>query len=114
MTPRAKDHGPQVESALEATLPAVQLLHNGIDDDRKLEVGHVEDINNVKEAEAEDDPNSPEAILNRYPLLKSKSEKELDILNRQLRRRIDVRMLPILTICLMINYLDRSNVTNAR
>jgi len=23
-------------------------------------------------------------------------------------------MLPIITICLMINYLDRSNVTNAR
>lgn len=26
----------------------------------------------------------------------------------------DLRMLPTLTICLMINYLDRSNVTNAR
>lgn len=26
----------------------------------------------------------------------------------------DIRMLPTLTICLMINYLDRSNVTNAR
>lgn len=54
-----------------------------------------------------EDPNSPEAILDRYPLLRVMSEAEREALNRRVRRRIDIRMLPTLTICLMINYLDR-------
>ena len=88
-------------SNIEEVIPAL---------DEKHESNMIEDVK-VRE---EEDPNSPEAILQRYPLLRDKSEHELDILNRQLRRRIDIRMLPIITICLMINYLDRSNVTNAR
>jgi hypothetical protein len=54
-----------------------------------------------------EDPNSPEAILDRYPLLRVMSEAEREALNRRVRRRIDIRMLPTLTVCLMINYLDR-------
>jgi hypothetical protein len=81
-------------------------------DDSKAEIALVEDAK-VPYVE-EEDLNSPEAILQRYPLLREMSESELDTLNRRVRRRIDIRMLPTLTICLMINYLDRSNVTNAR
>ena len=92
---------PVTMSNIEEVIPAL---------DEKHESNMIEDVK-VRE---EEDPNSPEAILQRYPLLRDKSEHELDILNRQLRRRIDIRMLPIITICLMINYLDRSNVTNAR
>ncbi|WVR04911.1 hypothetical protein IAU60_001923 [Kwoniella sp. DSM 27419] len=91
----------------EETLPTLQ--HH----DDKVEITMVEDAEVDKDKD-EIDVNSPEAILQRYPLLRNMSEKELDLLNRKVRRRIDIWMLPILTVCLMINYLDRSNVTNAR
>jgi hypothetical protein len=99
----------KVDAALDSSLPVAQVQHE-IDLEEKREVYHVEE----KVAEDDENPNSPEAILARYPLLREMSEKELDTLNRRVRRRIDIRMLPTLTICLMINYLDRSNVTNAR
>lgn len=80
-----------------------------VDIEDKAEISNLE--HKVIEHE---DPNSPEAILDRYPLLRVMTEDEREVLNRRVRRRIDIRMLPTLTVCLMINYLDRSNVTNAR
>jgi len=53
--------------------------------DEKYEANMIEDI---KVAQEEEDPNSPEAILKRYPLLRDMSEHELDLLNRRVRRRM--------------------------
>lgn len=107
------DYNPKVNSEIEETLPVVQ-LQDDLHSEKKQEVFMVEDTDVVKGDQVEYDENSDEAILQRYPLLKDMSQSELDKLNRRVRRRIDIRMLPTLTICLMINYLDRSNVTNAR
>ncbi|KAG7527512.1 hypothetical protein FFLO_06858 [Filobasidium floriforme] len=62
----------------------------------------------------EEDPNSPANILKRYPLLVGMTPGEREILNKRVRRRIDIWMLPMITFMLFINYLDRTNVTNAR
>jgi hypothetical protein len=40
------------------------------------------------EGRREDDENSPEAILERYPLLRDMTPAELDKLNRRVRRRM--------------------------
>jgi hypothetical protein len=56
-------------------------------DDEKLAVDHVEDVDTKGVYE---DPNSPEAILHRYPLLRDMSQLELDALNKRLRRRMSV------------------------
>lgn len=50
--------------------------------------GTIEYVEKKMVDEEDDDPNSPEAILQRYPLLRNKSEKELDALNRRVRRRM--------------------------
>lgn len=47
----------------------------------------IEAIEDVKDATFED-PNSPEAILHRYPLLRDMSEAERDQLNHRVRRRM--------------------------
>lgn len=104
-----QDNRHTVAPVLEETLPQVA-LHDHLAIEEKHEVDMVEDA----KLRLDEDPNSPEAILQRYPLLREMSESQLDKLNRQVRRRIDIWMLPMLTLCLMINYLDRSNVTNAR
>ena len=98
---------PKVEEIQQAqVLPIVE--------EKNIEKAEISLIEDSKGDTTEWELNSPEEILSRYPLLKDLSEDELDKLNRRVRRRIDLRMLPTLTICLMINYLDRSNVTNAR
>ena len=48
------------------------------------EKGTVDLVEDVKDTF--DDPNSPEAILNRYPLLRDKSQQELDLLNHKVKR----------------------------
>jgi hypothetical protein len=52
--------------------------------DEKHGITAVEDIKDA----VYDDPNSPEAILNRYPLLRNMSESELEKLNHRVRRRM--------------------------
>lgn len=76
---------PIVVSDIEEALPQTTAVATlpAYDNDDKGHVDHLE-----KMGEEEEDPNSPEAILQRYPLLRNKSEKELDTLNRRLRRRM--------------------------
>jgi hypothetical protein len=50
--------------------------------------GHTDHFEEKMGDDEEEDMNSPENILKRYPLLRDKSEKELDTLNRRLRRRL--------------------------
>jgi hypothetical protein len=71
-----KDSDQVVMSNIEEAIPTL---------DEKHDSNMIEDI---KVAQEDDDPNSPEAILQRYPLLRDMSENELDLLNRRVRRRM--------------------------
>jgi len=46
--------------------------------------------------------------------LKGLPKEELAVLEKKLVRRIDVRLLPILVIMYILNYLDRNNIASAR
>ncbi|KAL5353857.1 hypothetical protein ACLOAV_001901 [Pseudogymnoascus australis] len=65
----------------------------------------VENIENVPSADL---------ILERYPLIKDKSTEELSALNKTVLKKLDWRFLPCITMMLLMNYLDRINVSNAR
>ncbi|KAG4440832.1 hypothetical protein IFR05_003704 [Cadophora sp. M221] len=56
----------------------------------------------------------PDILLERYSLIKDKSQEELDILNKAVLRKLDWKFLPCITMMLLMNYLDRINVSNAR
>ncbi|KAH6695432.1 major facilitator superfamily transporter [Plectosphaerella plurivora] len=53
-------------------------------------------------------------LLERYPLIRDKSPEELARIEKSLVRKLDWRFLPMVTAMLMMNYLDRINVSNAR
>jgi hypothetical protein len=65
---------------------AVQPVSSHLDIEDKGEIAVLEH----KLVEHED-PNSPEAILDRYPLLRVMSEGERETLNRRVRRRMCVQ-----------------------
>lgn len=102
---------PRTSSDIEQVLPSQHHL-SMTDQLEKQDIALVEDTKGGEDLV--DEINSPAEILSRYPLLRDMSQSELDVLNKRVRRRMDIRLLPILTLCLIINYLDRSNVTNAR
>lgn len=97
--------------------------------DMKPEIEMFEDAQKANGFQTEEaDPNSPEAVLQRYPLLREMSEDEREKLNAKVRRRMDIWMLPMLTLMLFsewlriaclrteadrflatVNYLDRTN-----
>jgi hypothetical protein len=77
---QAHPHGIDRVPDLEATMPVA------LEDEKRAADLFIEDKPDFNDLAY--NPNSPEAILDRYPLLKNKSESELDILNRQLRRRM--------------------------
>ncbi|KAL2210608.1 MFS general substrate transporter [Sarocladium strictum] len=56
----------------------------------------------------------PREWLERYPLIKDKTPEELAAIEKSLVRKLDFRFLPMVTIMLIMNYLDRINVSNAR
>ncbi|RGP79811.1 hypothetical protein FLONG3_2125 [Fusarium longipes] len=62
------------------------------------------------------DENAPERdeILERYDLIKDKTPEELAALEKSLVRKLDFKFLPMVTAMLLMNYLDRINVSNAR
>jgi hypothetical protein len=76
---------PPVLTNVEEAMPAPTTLEKY--GDEKGDIVAVEDVTKFPGSE-DDDPNSPEAILNRYPLLRVMSEKERDVLNRRVRRRM--------------------------
>jgi hypothetical protein len=53
-------------------------------------------------------------VLQRYELLKDKDEVELEKLNKSVLKKLDWKFLPCVTAMLLMNYLDRINVSNAR
>ncbi|RYN66036.1 hypothetical protein AA0117_g11996 [Alternaria alternata] len=55
-----------------------------------------------------------EIFLQSYPLLREKSKDELDRLNKAVLKKLDWKFLLIITLMLLMNYLDRINVSNAR
>jgi hypothetical protein len=82
MTKDHKEHKPVVVSDIEEALPQTTAIATDLYDS-KGSTDHLEKI-----GVEEDDPNSPHAILQRYPLLRDRSEKDLDLLNRRVRRRM--------------------------
>ncbi|KAI4727244.1 MFS transporter [Aureobasidium sp. EXF-10728] len=52
--------------------------------------------------------------LEGFPLLRDKSEEELAVLNKKVLKKLDWKFLPCITAMLLMNYLDRINVSNAR
>lgn len=77
-----KDHKPVVVSDIEEALPQTTALATDVYDS-KGSTDHLEKL-----AVEDEDPNSPFNILQRYPLLRDRSEKDLDLLNRRVRRRM--------------------------
>ncbi|KAI7489341.1 major facilitator superfamily transporter [Hortaea werneckii] len=69
----------------------------------KQAAGHVEVVDNTERA-----------LLDRYALLKDLSQEELDKLDKAVVRKLDWVFLPCVTLMLLMNYLDRINVSNAR
>lgn len=53
-------------------------------------------------------------IQARFSTLQNLDESEMTALNKKLLRRIDWRLMPMITIMFLMNYLDRINVSNAR
>ncbi|KAK8080321.1 hypothetical protein PG997_008139 [Apiospora hydei] len=55
-----------------------------------------------------------DATLEKFALLKDKTEDELKAVEKSLVRKLDWKFLPMVTAMLLMNYLDRINVSNAR
>jgi hypothetical protein len=72
-----------IEGAMPApiTAPDAEIVV-GLDKEK----GSSDFVEDVEIKDTFEDPNSPEAILYRYPLLRNKSQKELDLLNHKVRR----------------------------
>ncbi|KAH6982641.1 major facilitator superfamily domain-containing protein [Ilyonectria destructans] len=54
------------------------------------------------------------ALRQRYPLLADASDEKLESLNKAVLKKLDWWFLPSITMMLLMNYLDRINVSNAR
>lgn len=67
----------------------------------KAEVTH---IDSVKEQDVVDKPE----ILQQY------TDEEIDEIHRKVTRKVDMRLLPMLVILYILNYLDRNNIASAR
>ncbi|KAH9909944.1 major facilitator superfamily transporter [Xylariomycetidae sp. FL2044] len=55
-----------------------------------------------------------ERMLQQWPLIRDKTPEERRLLNRRVVRKLDFIFLPCITAMLLMNYLDRINVSNAR
>ncbi|KAH9230341.1 hypothetical protein K456DRAFT_1727401 [Colletotrichum gloeosporioides 23] len=53
-------------------------------------------------------------LLERYDVIRNKTPEELKALDKAVRKRLDWKFLPMVCAMLMMNYLDRINVSNAR
>jgi len=55
-----------------------------------------------------------ELWVQQYDLLNGKSKEEMILLNKKVLKKLDWRFLSTITAMLLMNYLDRINVSNAR
>ncbi|GKU09179.1 unnamed protein product [Fusarium langsethiae] len=62
------------------------------------------------------DENAPERdeVLGRYELIRDKTPEERAVIEKSLVRKLDWKFLSMVTAMLMMNYLDRINVSNTR
>lgn len=56
----------------------------------------------------------PTEIQARFDTLRDLSADQMAALNRHVVRKVDWKMMPMLTVMFLMNYLDRINVSNAR
>ena len=78
-----------------------------VSDRKSIEKPQVEAFEDVQIA-------NEELWLQQYELLSGKSKEELDALNKKVVKKLDWRFLVTITAMLLMNYLDRINVSNAR
>ncbi|KAL4798516.1 major facilitator superfamily domain-containing protein [Aspergillus venezuelensis] len=64
--------------------------------------------------EAVEDVSEAERMLSHFPILQDKTPEELEKLNKAVLRKLDWYFLPCVTMMLLMSYLDRINVSNAR
>ncbi|KAL4951868.1 major facilitator superfamily domain-containing protein [Aspergillus filifer] len=64
--------------------------------------------------EAIEDVSEAERMLSHFPILQDKTPEELEKLNKAVLRKLDWYFLPCVTMMLLMSYLDRINVSNAR
>ncbi|KAJ3957470.1 hypothetical protein N0V92_005970 [Colletotrichum tropicale] len=64
--------------------------------------------------EWEENAPTRDPLLERYDLIRNKTPEELKALDKAVRKRLDWKFLPMVCAMLMMNYLDRINVSNAR
>ena len=72
------------------------------------------DLHTIEHVEKSGGVVTADEILNRYPLLVEKSEVDMALLNKKVLKKLDWWFLPTITFMLLMNYLDRINVSNAR
>ncbi|KAK8094915.1 hypothetical protein PG997_001600 [Apiospora hydei] len=83
--------------------------HDGIAKER----GRVD----VKQLEEKPEPEpqfSPREIQGRFDLLRGLGDAEMEKLGKRVLKKIDMRMMPAITMMFLMCYLDRINVSNAR
>ncbi|KJK68128.1 Major Facilitator Superfamily protein [Aspergillus parasiticus SU-1] len=74
------------------------------------------DIESKTALELEDLKDAPQRdpLLELFPILQNKTPEELEKLNRSVVSKLDWYFLPCITMILLMSYLDRINVSNAR
>ncbi|KAL5933549.1 hypothetical protein ACKVV7_005485 [Pyricularia oryzae] len=71
-------------------------------------------ISKADGVEVEEVANGRDPLMQKYVLIKDKSDEELQAIEKSLVRKLDWKFLPMVTCMLLMNYLDRINVSNAR
>ncbi|KAE8355945.1 MFS general substrate transporter [Aspergillus coremiiformis] len=83
-------------------------LHN----DRDMDKAHVDNVEVFSSAVA--NANKPNPTKEAPPYVASLSLEEREAAEKALVRKIDLRLLPMLIIMYILNYLDRNNIASAR
>lgn len=73
----------------------------------KIESSHVEDAETSSSSQTRNQVTLP-------PLLRDLSEEERAKLNVHVKRKIDLRLLPMMLLMYIMNYLDRNNIAAAK
>lgn len=62
----------------------------------------------------ESTPNSAQRKVEKPDSLLQYSDEEIDEMHRKVTRKVDIRLLPMLVLLYILNYLDRNNIASAR
>ncbi|CCH43992.1 putative transporter [Wickerhamomyces ciferrii] len=88
-------------------------------DNKDIEISHIETNvdDQLDKKSIEKPPSINEELRHNLEIpdeIKHLSEDELKILEKKTRRKIDIRILPMLVYIYILNYLDRNNIASAR